>query len=75
MEGSPMTSLSERDDIFIERHNILRYSDLLATEIHPAMRATLLKLLAEERAKLESHNRKSERIMDQRCGDPSTGFS
>ena len=37
-----MTSLSERDDIFIERHNILRYSDLLATEIHPAMRATLL---------------------------------
>jgi len=55
-----MTSLSERDDIFIERHNILRYSDLLETEIHPAKRAILLKLLAEERTKLDSHNRKSE---------------
>ena len=60
MEGSPMTSLSERDDIFIERHNIFRYSDLLETEIHPAKRAILLKLLAEERTKLDSHNRKSE---------------
>ena len=55
-----MTSLSERDDIFIERHNILRYSDLLETETDPAKRAILLKLLAEERTKLDSHNRKSE---------------
>ena len=70
-----MTSLSERDDIFIERHNILHFADLLETELNPAKRAILLTLLAEERAKLESHNRKSERIVDQRCGDPSTGFS
>ena len=60
MEGSPMTSLSERDDIFIERHNILHFANLLETKIDPAKRAVLLKLLAEERAKLESHNRKSE---------------
>ena len=59
MEGSPMTSLSERDDIFIERHNILHFADLLETELNPAKRTILLKLLAEERAKLESHKLKN----------------
>ena len=54
-----MTSVGERDNVFIERHNILHFADLLETELNPAKRTILLKLLAEERAKLESHKLKN----------------
>lgn len=38
-------------DDFVERQNILHFTDMLKAETDPAKRETLLKLLAEEAAK------------------------
>jgi len=40
---------------FIERQNIAHYVDLLQLETDPIKRATLERLLAEERGKQASH--------------------
>jgi hypothetical protein len=47
-EAAPM-------DKFIERQNIAHYIDHLKTETDPIKRATLQRLLAEEKAKQASH--------------------
>jgi hypothetical protein len=42
-------------DKFIERQNIAHYIDQLNSETDPVKRATLKRLLAEEKAKQTSH--------------------
>jgi hypothetical protein len=57
-------------DQFVERQNIAHYAEQLQTETDPTRRVMLLRLLAEEKAKQESHAN-VEKIADVRPTDIS----
>jgi hypothetical protein len=44
--------MDEATKAFVKAQNVARYVDLIKTEDNPAKRETLLKLLAQEEAKL-----------------------
>jgi len=52
---------------FVARQNIQHFKEMLAAETDPARRALFERMIAEEEAKLESPNRRSE------PEDPSDG--